>query len=115
VAGHVNNMVYLRWLEDLRNELFSKIYPLEKLIELDNYPVVVSNEMKYKSQIRLFDNPIGKIFIESYQHGIITLKVEIKNQGKTTFKATQKCALMNLIHHEMFTGNLNKLVNYAKM
>lgn len=26
VAGHVNNIVYVRWLEDMRNELFSQNY-----------------------------------------------------------------------------------------
>ncbi len=30
-AGHVNNAVYINWLEDLRVKLFSKIIPLESL------------------------------------------------------------------------------------
>lgn len=110
VAGHVNNMVFVRWLEDLRNALFSKIYPLEKLIELNYYPVVISTDMKYKSQIKLFDVPSGKMLIESYSHGVITLKAEISINHRTAFTATQKCVLMNLVNHKMFMGSLDKLI-----
>jgi acyl-CoA thioester hydrolase len=110
IAGHVNNLVYVRWLEDLRNELFSQIYPLEKLIELNYYPVVISNEMKYKSQIKLFDNPIGKIYLENYSHGVITLKAEINNNQRIAFTAIQKCVLMNLENHKMFMGSLDRLI-----
>ncbi len=110
VAGHVNNMVYVRWLEDLRNELFSRIYPLEKLIEINYYPVVISTEMKYKSEIKLFDKPIGRIFLESYSHGVIMLKIEICLNDDTAFTATQKCVLMNLTTHKMLMGSFEKLI-----
>jgi acyl-CoA thioester hydrolase len=110
IAGHVNNLVYVRWLEDLRNELFSQIYPLEKLIELNYYPVVISNEMKYKSQIKLFDKPVGILFLESYSHGVITLKAEINNNQRIAFTAIQKCVLMNLENHKMFMGSLDSLI-----
>ena len=110
VAGHVNNMVYVRWLEDLRNELFSRIYPLEKLIEINYYPVVISTEMKYKSEIKLFDKPIGRIFLESYSHGVIMLKIEICLNDDTAFTATQKRVLMNLTIHKMFMESFEKLI-----
>lgn len=110
VAGHVNNLVYVRWREDLRNELFSQIYPLEKLIELNYYPVVISNEMKYKSQIKLFNKPVGTIYLDSYSHGVITLKAEINNNQRIVFTAIQKCVLMNLKTHKMFMGSLDRLI-----
>ena len=82
IAGHVNNIVYMRWLEDMRNELFSQIYSLEKLIEINYYPVVISTELRYKRQLKLFDKPVGRIFMESYSHGIIMLKAV----GNLTFQ-----------------------------
>jgi len=111
VAGHVNNIVYIRWIEDLRAELFSQIYSLEKLLEINYYPVVISTELKYKGQIKLFDKPIGRIFLESYTHGIILLKIEICLNNEIAFTATQKCVLMNLTTQKMFMGSIQNLVN----
>jgi len=110
IAGHVNNIVYIRWIEDLRPELFSQIYPLEKLLEINYYPVVISTELKYKGQIKLFDRPIGRIFLESYSHGVIMLKIEICLNDDTAFTATQKCVLMNLTTHKMLMGSFEKLI-----
>jgi|SRR3989304_6647927 len=110
IAGHVNNIVYIRWIEDLRAELFSQIYPLEKLLEINYYPVVISTELKYKGQIKLFDKPIRRIFLESYSHGVIMLKIEICLNDDTAFTATQKCVLMNLTTHKMLMGSFEKLI-----
>ena len=110
IAGHVNNIVYIRWIEDLRAELFSQIYPLEKLLEINYYPVVISTELKYKGQIKLFDKPIRRIFLESYSHGVIMLKIEICLNDDTAFTATQKCVLMNLTTHKMLMESFEKLI-----
>jgi len=110
IVGHVNNIVYIRWIEDLRAELFSQIYPLEKLLEINYYPVVISTELKYKGQIKLFDKPIGRIFLESYSHGEIILKIEICLNENIAFTATQKCVLMNLTTQKMFMGSFEKLI-----
>jgi acyl-CoA thioester hydrolase len=109
VAGHVNNIVYIRWLEDLRNKLFSLIQPLEKLIESNHYPVVVSSDVKYKKQIKLFDKPVGIIFLHNYSHGVFTFKAEINIDNHISFIATQKCVLMNLGDNKMYKGNIHDL------
>ena len=65
VAGHVNNIVYIRWLEELRSLLFSQIYSLEKLLQINYYLVVAVSEIKYRKQIKLFDKPVGKMILNS--------------------------------------------------
>ena len=110
VAGHVNNIVYVRWLEDMRNILFMQIYPMEKLLESNHHLVVVSSEIKYRKQIKLFDKPVGQMFVQSYSHGMFVLKAEIKIEDHLAFIATQKCVLLNLNENKMFTGNINDLV-----
>jgi len=110
VAGYVNNIVYVRWLEDMRNELFTQSFSLEKLLGVNHYPVVVASEIKYKRQIKLFDKPLGKMFMQSYSHGIIVLKAEIMVENSLAFIATQKCVFMNLNENKMFTGNIHNLV-----
>jgi len=110
VAGHVNNIVYIRWLEDMRNELFSQFYDLKKLLEINHYLVVASCEMKYKRTIKLFDKPVGIIHLHSYSHGVIIFKAEIEIDNQIAFIATQKCVLMNLDNNKMFYGNINDLI-----
>jgi acyl-CoA thioester hydrolase len=88
IAGHVNNIVFIRWIEDLRNELFNQIFPLKKLLEINYYPVVVSTEIKYKKQIKLFDKPVGKMELNSYSHGVLLFKTEITIDNYIAFIAT---------------------------
>jgi len=109
IADHVNNIVYLRWLEDLRNLLFSRMCPLDKILELNYYPVVAHTEMKYKKQITLFDKPIGKMIVEKYSHGVIVLRAEIRVNNCSVFSATQKCVLMNLTTKKMYKGRIDEL------
>ena len=111
VAGHVNNGVYIRWLEDLRHGLFYKIYPLEKLLKANHYLVITSNEIKYKKQIKLFDKPIGKMILQSHSHGLFIFRTEISLDGQLVFTSTQKCVLINLITNKMFKGNINDLLS----
>ncbi|MEW6005252.1 MAG: acyl-CoA thioesterase [Stygiobacter sp.] len=110
VAGHVNNIVFIRWLEDLRNKLFSTICSVEKLLANNLYLVVTSNEVKYKKQIKLSDNPIGTMFLETISHGVFTLKAQIKVKNTIVFYATQKCVLMNLSTGKMFSGKISDVI-----
>lgn len=112
VVGHVNNIVCFRWLEDLRNKLFSQIHPLEKLLEANHYPVVISCDVKYKKQIKLFDKLVGRIFLENHIHGIFTLKAEILKDNYVAFTAIQKCVLMNLNTNKIYYGNISDLVKH---
>jgi acyl-CoA thioester hydrolase len=112
VAGHVNNIVYIRWLEDMRSLLFSKIFSLKKLLEVNHYIVVVSSEVKYRKQIKLFDKPIGKMLLLSYSHGVLLFKTEITIDNYIAFNATQKCVLMDLKNNKMLKGDINDFAKF---
>ena len=114
VAGHLNNIVYIRWLEDLRIKHFSKLCDLKKLLANNYYLFVVSSEMKYKLQIKLFDKPVGCVSIERTSHGIIDFKYEIKVEGQTAFTAMQRCTLVNLDNNKMYSGNLDSFISKLK-
>jgi acyl-CoA thioester hydrolase len=96
VAGHVNNAVYIQWFEDLRTKLFNDHFNLPKLLAKNLYPVVISTEIHYKKSLKLFDKPVGKIYVESLNHGIFTLRAEIKLDGKLSASGLQKCVLLDL-------------------
>lgn len=103
VAHHVNNIVYIRWLEDLRRKLFAIRYPIEELIKRNLYPVVTSTHIHYRRQLKLSDKLEGIMWVESIIHGIIKLKVVFQNSEGLIAIAEQDCALMNLQ-----TGKMDK-------
>lgn len=61
-AGHVSNIVYIRWLEDLRLSLLETYLPLNTLTEKGIAPVLVRTTIDYKRPVKLFDKPIGKMW-----------------------------------------------------
>ena len=101
-AGHVNNIVYIRWLEDLRTKLFSRMCNFKEVFENGFYLVVISTAVKYKKQIKIFDNPTGIMEFAGYKHGIISFKSIIKLGEEISTSAEQKCIIMNL--------NINKMI-----
>jgi acyl-CoA thioester hydrolase len=103
IAGHVNNIAYVRWFEDLRTKFFNTYINLRDLLSNNFYPVVISTDINYKKSLRLFDKPVGIMSIECFNHGIIVLKTEIKINGKIAAYGKQKCLLMNLK-----TGKMDK-------
>ena len=110
IASHVNNIVYLRWIEDLRIKLFSSIYPLESLLNRGLYPVVLHTEMRYSNQIKLFDKPLGEVSISKYCHGVIYLSIKISLDSGVAFTANQKCAIVCLADSKIFKGDLSELL-----
>ena len=105
IAGHVNNAVYINWLEDLRTKLFLKFFNLPELLSSHSYPVVVSTEIKYKKFLKLFDKPIGVMCIETLQHGIFKLTAEISLNNKIVASGKQKCVIFDLAKLEIVKHN----------
>lgn len=100
-AGHVNNIAYVKWMEDLRCELFNKYFSIDKLMKESLYPVVISTEVKYKKQIKLTDLPVGYIWVDQISHGVISLKYKFELENHTHCTAVQKCVMMNLSTNKM--------------
>lgn len=96
VAGHVNNIVYVRWLEDLRSKILDSRYPLSELLKKDLYPVVTTTQIHYKNQLKLGDRPRGTIRMESIRHGVMNLEVIFRKEDDIVATAEQSCVLMNL-------------------
>ena len=111
IAGHVNNSVFIKWFEDLRIKLFNEHFMLPKLLSNNIYPVVVSTEIFYKKFLKIFDKPFGVMYIECYNHGIITLKSEIRLNRKLAASGKQKCALFDMNKSEIINGTrLQKII-----
>jgi acyl-CoA thioester hydrolase len=61
-AGHVSNIVYIRWLEDLRMMVLDTYLPLNTLMERGIAPVVVRTTIEYKRPVKLFDSVTGTMW-----------------------------------------------------
>lgn len=96
IAGHVNNIVFIRWLEELRIKLFEQILPIVELIKENKFPVVVETSIKYKRQIKIGEICNAKMFVERFDHPIWVLSAQFNVGDKIAAIATQKCVIVDL-------------------
>jgi acyl-CoA thioester hydrolase len=96
IAGHVNNIVYIKWLEDLRCKLFKQILPIDNLIYWNLYPAVISTNITYKKQLKLNDRLSGCIWVDNIQHNIMTMKFKFISLENICAFAEQRCVIINL-------------------
>lgn len=90
--GHVNNSVYLRYIENARWDFFNSKGLLEQILENDMFFVVLETNIRYVNEIKIFDEI--EIKTEwSCSDGIVTNihRLSEKNTGKLFAKA--KCRL----------------------
>ena len=62
-ASIVHNLVYFRWLEDLRLKILAEHYPMEKMLANQQSPILEKSSVTYIRPLRLFDEPIGRMWV----------------------------------------------------
>lgn len=95
-GGHLNNIVYIRWLEELRNIYLDKYFDFKKEIEKGCYFVVVSTYIRYKQPLKLFDLVSGKISLIENNKGILRLGFDITSGKRMHARAEQKCVRVDI-------------------
>jgi acyl-CoA thioester hydrolase len=61
-AGIVGNIVYVRWLEDLRLAMMAEVYPLAQAVADDVAPVLLETRISYERPLRLQDRVLGRVW-----------------------------------------------------
>ena len=95
-AGIVSNIVYIRWLEDLRLKLFESYLPLPSLMKQGYCPVIHSTAIEYKKALKVFDRPVGKMWMSQIGRLKCTLQAEIYHRDELVASATQTGLFINL-------------------
>jgi acyl-CoA thioester hydrolase len=95
-AAHVNNAVYVRWLEDLRIELLRRHCPMRALVEGGMAAVVAETHIRYKKPLRLFDEPVGRAWSSELGRVSCVLHFEIAADGQTRTEATQRVMFVDM-------------------
>ncbi|NJR32321.1 MAG: acyl-CoA thioesterase [Chamaesiphon sp. CSU_1_12] len=95
-AGIVSNIVYVRWLEDLRLEMLSSFFPLQEQVANGFAPIVLQTTIDYKQSIQMHDRPIGKMWMESLASLRWVVGAEILLAEKVSAIAQQTGIFVNL-------------------
>jgi acyl-CoA thioester hydrolase len=95
-AGIVNNIVYVRWLEDLRLEMLARYFPLDEQLKSGIAPVIVQTKIDYKQSIKLADAPSGRMWIKAMESLRWTVNAAILVNGKAAALGEQVGIFINL-------------------
>eukprot|EP01095_Lingulamoeba_sp_RSL-Kostka_P013659 TRINITY_DN5711_c0_g1_i1.p1 TRINITY_DN5711_c0_g1~~TRINITY_DN5711_c0_g1_i1.p1 ORF type:complete len:156 (-),score=17.43 TRINITY_DN5711_c0_g1_i1:139-606(-) len=78
INGHVNNLTYLRWIQDTRAEFFT-IIKMEN--DISHGFTVVNNECNYHKQMFYIDTAIVYFKVSDIRTKSIIVSFEIRNQS----------------------------------
>lgn len=95
-AGIVSNIVYIKWLEDLRLKFLEEHLPIHQQIEQGYVPVLSGTEIEYKRPIKLVDQVIGRLWASDLGRLKWTVQAEILANNQLAAVAIQKGAFINL-------------------
>lgn len=95
-AGIVSNIVYIRWLEDLRLKFLDEHLQIARQLEQGYAPILAGTEIEYKRPIKLIDQVIGNLWLSNLGRLKWTVQAEILSNNQLAAVATQKGAFVNL-------------------
>ncbi len=85
-AGIVSNIVFVRWLEDLRLGLMAEAYPLIRALAEDVAPILIATRIDYRRPVT-----IGDALIE---------RMRIAGLGRVRWRLAAEFAVGETVHAE---------------
>lgn len=61
-AGIVSNIVYIRWLEDLRLAMMEEAYPIARALAEDVAPILLETKIAYERPVTIHDALRGRMW-----------------------------------------------------
>ncbi|MDF5710616.1 MAG: thioesterase family protein [Nostoc sp. S4] len=95
-VGIVSNIVYIRWLEDLRLKFLDEHWQLSQQLEQGYAPVLAGTEIEYKRPIKISDRVIGHLWLSNLGRLKWIVKAEILSNNELAAVAIQKGAFISL-------------------
>jgi acyl-CoA thioester hydrolase len=95
-AGILSNIVYIRWLEDLRVAMIANYHPISKILEDDIAPIVLHTSIQYKQAINMFDLPVGRMWMSEMKRLRWKVNAEVVVAGNIAAIAEQSGCFINL-------------------
>ncbi|MBD3305834.1 acyl-CoA thioesterase [candidate division KSB3 bacterium] len=88
-AGIVSNIVYIRWLEDLRLKMLEQYLPLDQQIKADISPILMQTQIQYRKAVTLLDAPVGRMWMSDLSRMKWWVTAEIAVNGVVAATAEQ--------------------------
>ncbi len=88
-AGIVHNMVYIRWLEDLRFQILADYLPIEQMLTDGITPILVRTTIEYKRPVTMGDSVLGRMWVDDLGRSRWTVRGQIWNADDLAADATQ--------------------------
>ena len=76
-ANIVHNIVYFRWLEDLRSEILADVLPIAEILTTGISPILTASAIEYKWPVRIGDAAVGRMWVAELSRTRWTLAAEI--------------------------------------
>ncbi|MEH1977423.1 MAG: thioesterase family protein [Nostoc sp.] len=99
--GIVSNIVYIRWLEDLRLKFLDEHWQLNQQIEQGYTPILAGTEIAYKRPIKIIDQVIGRLWLSNLGRLKWTVQAEILSNNELAAVATQKGGFVSLQNNRL--------------
>ncbi len=96
LAAHVNNVVYVRWMEDLRLELLRRHCPMQALVEGGMAAVVAETHIRYRKPVQPFDAPLGRVWCPELGKVTAQFHAEIAVNGDICTQITQRVMFVDM-------------------
>jgi len=62
-AGIVSNIVFVRWLEDLRLAMLDEAYPIARALAEDTAPILLETRIAYERPVTIHDAVTGRMWV----------------------------------------------------
>lgn len=76
-ANIVHNIVYFRWLEDLRSEVLVDVLPIDQILATGISPILIESAIEYRRPVRIGDAVVGRMWVSALSKTRWTLSGEI--------------------------------------
>ncbi len=94
--GHVNNAVYLNYLEQARWEIINELGLLDYIRLNANYLVVIEANIRYIHELGLFEEAVVETKMKRVGYFIeFSQNISMKNSSKRIAKAIVKCLFVD--------------------
>ena len=95
-AGIVSNIVFIRWLEDLRLGLMEEAYPLIRALAEDVAPILLATRITYRRPVTIRDRLVGRMRVARLSRVRWRLTAEFAVDGAIHAEAEQEGLFMRL-------------------
>jgi acyl-CoA thioester hydrolase len=95
-AGIVSNIVFIRWLEDLRLGLMEQAYPLIQALAEDVAPILLATRISYRRPVTIADPLLGRMRVAGLSRVRWRLAAEFTVKGALHAEAEQEGLFMHL-------------------